>query len=216
MRSKKNYLLLVLLVAVVVMIGLWITKILNGTLPYMDQWTRDPVEGLAVDSQFYTVFRWITELGSSHFVIPLVVIMAVILYWKYRTILPVLVFAGGTWGAHVINVWIKHVVQRERPSILVAANAEGYSFPSGHAMISMVCYGLLAYFIVQLVKKPKAKKLIQGGLAFLILLIGISRYVINVHYLTDVMAGFILGYLWVLVMIFLYEKLRHRRKKIQS
>ncbi|WP_042224560.1 phosphatase PAP2 family protein [Oceanobacillus manasiensis] len=213
MRSKKIHLLLVLLAVVTLMIGLWIMRILNGTLPYLDQWTRGPVEGIAVDSPFYTVFRWITELGSSHFTIPFVILMAIILYWKFRTLLPVLIFAGGTWGGHLINVYIKHVVGRERPSILVSANAEGYSFPSGHAMISMVCYGLLAYFIVQLVKNPKTKRVIHTAFAVLILLIGTSRYVINVHYLTDVVAGFVFGYLWVLCMIFLYEFLR---KKAQS
>ncbi|MFD2630309.1 phosphatase PAP2 family protein [Oceanobacillus kapialis] len=214
MRSKKTYLLLLLLAVVAIIIGLWIARIIAGTLPYLDQWTRDPVEGLAVDSVLYTLFRWITELGSSHFLIPFVVIMSAILYWVYRRILPVVIFAGGTYGSHLINVFIKHIVERERPSILVAANAEGYSFPSGHAMISMACYGLLAYFIVQIVNNKTTKRLIQTGLAFLVLLIGASRYVINVHYLTDVVAGFILGYLWVLLMIFLYERIRSTTNRV--
>nr|WP_280922962.1 phosphatase PAP2 family protein [Virgibacillus litoralis] len=127
-----------------------------------------------------------------------------------------MVFGVGTLTSHGLNILIKRLVERERPSILVAANAEGYSFPSGHAMISMVCYGLLAYFITKNLKSAKATFAVQFLFALLIFLIGISRYMINVHYLTDVLAGFIFGFIFLVGLIYLYELIRNRRFKIQS
>ncbi|WP_240510188.1 phosphatase PAP2 family protein [Virgibacillus profundi] len=208
--KKQYYIILFLLALVLFMIGTWIVKIVSGGVPFVDQWTRDLVEKLD-DTYIYTGFRWVTNLGSEPFMVPFTVIAALILWWMFRSWLPALIFAGGTLGSHLLNKLIKALVDRERPSILVSANAEGHSFPSGHAMISMVCYGLLAYFIAKKLTSTKSKLLVQFLLALLIFLIGISRYVINVHYLTDVVAGFIIGFLCLVGLIYLYEWLHKRR-----
>lgn len=190
---RKRYSIILILFALVI-IGIWVMKILRGELPYVDQWTRALVERFD-DTYVYTVFRWITELGSSSFLVPFTIVMAIVLWGMLRDYLTALIFAGGTLASHLLNILIKVLVERERPSISAAANAEGHSFPSGHAMISMVCYGLLAYFIVKKWRSAKAKFLTRLFFALLIFLIGLSRFFINVHYLTDIMAGFFFGFL---------------------
>ncbi|MFD1360992.1 phosphatase PAP2 family protein [Lentibacillus salinarum] len=209
---NRRHTMLLLLVIVLSVIGIWIGRIISGRIIVVDQLTRGLVDQLA-DTYFYTVFRWITELGSGTFLTPFTVIVAFIVWRSFRDWLPALVFGLGTLGSHGLNVLIKHLVARERPSIFIAANAEGFSFPSGHAMIPMVCYGLLAYFLTKKITSSKSVFIIQFSLALLIFLIGISRYVINVHYLTDVLAGFVFGFLYLIGIIILYEKLQSVRRK---
>ncbi|MFA1819065.1 phosphatase PAP2 family protein [Virgibacillus oceani] len=206
---KRNYwIIFILLFVVLFMMGVWVVHILQGRMPYVDLWTREPVE-LFSDTFIYTFFRYITELGSEWFLVPFTITVGIIIWIVFKNWLPALIFSGGTLLSHLLNILIKHLVERERPSIYEAANAEGHSFPSGHAMVSMVCYGLLAYFIAKKITSARVKLAVHIFFALLILLIGISRYIINVHFLTDVVAGFVTGFLLLVGLIYLYEAL-HR------
>ena len=213
MRFNRNYWIIsILLMVVLLVIGVWVVRILGGNMPYIDVWTRGPVELLS-DTVIYTIFRNITELGSQWFLVPFVITAGIIIWIVYKDWLPAFIFSGGTLLSHGLNLLIKHLVERERPRILEAANAEGHSFPSGHAMISMVCYGLLAYFIVNRIASAKLKMAVQIFFSILIFLIGISRYIINVHFLTDIISGFVIGFLLLVGLIYLYESLRRRKSR---
>lgn len=211
--SKRNlYLYFFLLAFVLFTTILWIVKIIQGTVPFVDQWTRDFVESLA-DSNLYFLFRWLTELGSGSFLTPFTIIMGIVLCFLFRDWLVGVMFASGTLLSHLLNVGIKVLIDRERPRIFAAAEAEGYSFPSGHAMISMVCYGLLVYFLAKKIKSKKAVLITQISAAILIFLVGMSRYMIRVHYLTDVLAGFVFGFLLILLWTYIYEAIQKRRSQ---
>lgn len=207
-RNKKTILFLFFLMGAV--IGIWFFQIMNDRMPYADKFTRGLV-GQLENSLLYNPFRMMTNLGSDFFLYPFVIIAAIVLFIWFKHWLPAVIFAGGTLASHFVNVFIKRIVTRERPSISVEANAEGYSFPSGHAMVSIVCYGLLAYFITKKLKSKAAKLFVQILFSLLIFLIGISRYVINVHYLTDIIAGFFFGSLLLLCSIYLYERINSKR-----
>lgn len=208
MKRSKNMMIIIFFV-IIAIIGVWIFQIMMNHMPYVDQLTRDMVRQLE-SSFLYEPFRLVTNLGSDFFLYAFVPIAGVLLIIWYRHWFPALILAGGTLLSHLINVFIKRMVTRERPSISVSANAEGYSFPSGHAMVSMVCYGLLAYFIVRKLKSKTAKLTVQILAALLIFLIGISRYIINVHFLTDIIAGFFFGFLLLVALIFLVRRSRYR------
>ncbi|MFC2949977.1 phosphatase PAP2 family protein [Virgibacillus sediminis] len=209
---KRNYIVLFLLVLLLFMTGVWIAKIMAGSVPYVDQWTRELV-GMVDGTAVYTFFRWMTELGSGTFLTPFTIIMAAVIWLLYRRFLPAVIFAGGTLSAHWLNLMIKEIVNRQRPSLLPSAEAEGYSFPSGHAMIPMVCFGLLAYYLGKKMYSARTVFIMQLAFALLVFLIGISRYFLNVHYLTDVVAGFFVGYLWLLGWIALDRFLARRQKE---
>lgn len=93
------------------------------------------------------------------------------------------------------------------------ANAEGFSFPSGHAMISIVCYGLLAYYLRQNIASTRFRSGITLFFTLFILLIGFSRYVINVHFLTDVLSGFIIGGVCLWGLLVLERKVHIKRSQ---
>ncbi|SES69904.1 undecaprenyl-diphosphatase [Oceanobacillus limi] len=210
--KKRHYLIALLSLMVFTTMVVWIVKINRGELPYVDQWTRDPVDTFP-GTFIYTFFRTVTNLGSEPFMYPFTFICGLGLWWLFRHWLPALIFAGGTLISHLLNKLIKSLVNRERPNILVEANAEGHSFPSGHAMITLVCYGLLAYFITKKMTSKKAILAVQISFAILIFLIGISRYFINVHYLTDIAAGFFIGLFCLIGFIFAYEHIQKRKAR---
>lgn len=199
-------------IILLMVIAVWIFKVMKDELPLVDQWTRSIVPKVA-DTQLYTFFRWVTELGSVSFVLPFTIVMVVVITLLFRNWLPPVTFGLGVLGSHLLNTIIKQLVARERPSISALLNAEGHSFPSGHAMVSMVCYGLLAFFLVKKIQNATVIFLIQFGLALLIFLVGISRFFINVHYLTDITTGFILGYLCLVAIIYLYEKMEQNQSQ---
>ncbi|MCT1903206.1 phosphatase PAP2 family protein [Oceanobacillus sojae] len=192
----------------------WVIQIKMEILPYTDQWTRSIVT-LVHGTGTYDFFRAVTELGSSHVLIPIAIAAAIGLMLIYKHWYPGLLLLGGSLFAHLLNSFIKQLVFRERPSISVALNAEGFSFPSGHSMISMVCYGLIAYLLCKKIRSKKIALIIQIGLGTLVFLIGISRFFINVHYLTDIIAGFTLGFALLYIFIRIdkiISDLRRRRK----
>lgn len=211
-KKRNNNFLLFIAIILLMIITVWIFKVMNDEIPYLDQWTRNIVPQVA-DSSVYTFFRWVTELGSQSFVIPFTIVMFILLFVVFRDWLPPVTFGLGVLGSHILNVVIKRLVARERPSISALLNAESHSFPSGHAMVSVVCYGLLAFLIVKKLKNTRVELFVQCAFALLILLIGISRFFINVHYLTDIIAGFIFGYLSLVGIIFLYNKIEAKRSQ---
>ncbi|NLB87665.1 MAG: phosphatase PAP2 family protein [Syntrophomonadaceae bacterium] len=103
---------------------------------------------------------------------------------------------------------LKDFFGRPRPSGEHLTIATGMSFPSGHAMLSMAFYGFVAYLLAQRVNSPQRRKLIWAVAVIFIFLIGFSRLYLNVHYPTDVIAGFLLGALFLFAFIKLYQ--RHR------
>ncbi len=109
----------------------------------------------------------------------------------------------------LLNYVLKILFSRNRPADINLIVETGFSFPSGHAMMSLGIYGFLIYLLL-LSDKNKISKII--GTCFLILLIfliGISRIYLGVHYATDVIAGFIISASYLLLFIrFIYPKIK--------
>ena len=115
---------------------------------------------------------------------------------------------------------LKQIYHRPRP-LLPLVSASGLSFPSGHAMISASFYGLLIYLAWTNVRRPALRYALVAVLAGLILLIGLTRVYLRVHYATDVLAGFTAGLAWLVVAIPLLKQLeivvkKRFRKQLQS
>lgn len=100
----------------------------------------------------------------------------------------------------LINQLLKIIFQRERPIGYRLIKMGGYSFPSGHAMVSMAFYGLLIYIIDKVVHNKKLKILLISLNVVLIILIGISRVYLGVHYLSDVITGYSVSIIYLLLL----------------
>lgn len=102
----------------------------------------------------------------------------------------------------IINI-TKNIFLRERPIIGQNLLAD-YSFPSGHTFIAISFYGFLLYLVMK-DKKVSYRKLKEGLLLFLIITIPLSRLILGVHYLTDVLGGITLGLAYLFFLIIMYE-----------
>ncbi len=101
----------------------------------------------------------------------------------------------------VLMFLLKHLFQRKRPLSPVLKAARGLSFPSGHAIMSVTFYGLLAYILQHSIRAEGIKWMVTALLIVLIALIGYSRVYLRVHYASDVAAGFVIGFLWLVISL---------------
>lgn len=211
--SKKQLYISMALAAVVVWI---LVTIRMNAVPYLDRLIAQYVENHVTPS-IYTFALGITELGSRSFMMPFTIVVGLLLVWLFKDWVPGLFFAGGTLFSHLIGQLIKILVGRERPSILMEANAEGFSFPSGHSLTPVVCYGFLLFLLFIKIQSKSIRVVLQILFILLILSIGLSRIIINVHYLTDVIGGFAIGILFLISLRLMYKYVQtHRSKELPN
>ena len=106
----------------------------------------------------------------------------------------------------ILNQLLKRILRRPRPTEFRIVEETGYSFPSGHSMVSMAFYGYLIYLIYRYIKNKYIKWSLIVLLSILICLIGISRIYLGVHYTSDVLGGFLLSISYLVVYISLIKK----------
>ena len=174
----------------------------NEYLIWIDDFSYSIVS-LFISDTMTTIMKFITFFADPIWCILFSVL--VIIFWKKIRkaflINLILVF--------MLNYILKLIFSRTRPIDINIITETGYSFPSGHAMISLAIYGFLAYLLWK--SDYKYKKIGVSLLVLLIVLIGISRIYLGVHYTSDVIAGFIvsLGYL-LLFIDFIYPKIKDK------
>lgn len=151
---------------------------------------------------FTNIFKTISFIYSPKFMIVLNVLLFIfiILKKKYKLLIIVL----SSISSVIINNLVKLIVRRERPDYLRMVMEKSYSFPSGHAMISVLFFGSIIYLVNKY--NLKYKKLITFSLSTFVLLVGISRIYLGVHYLTDVVGGYLLGFIVLFLIIHLFER----------
>src|SRR3989344_8686277 len=109
----------------------------------------------------------------------------------------------------------KVVIRRPRPE-LAFYNEHTFSFPSGHAALSVVFYGFIAYFLFRSIKKWEKKVAVLCAALFIISLIGFSRIYIGVHFLRDVWGGYLLGAIWLVIGITVSEIINRRNPVVSG
>ncbi|MEG4575016.1 phosphatase PAP2 family protein [Microcoleus sp. N3A4] len=144
-----------------------------------------------------------TFLGEPNLLLVICLSLGIILLARnHRSEAATIALAGG--GAIGLNLLLKKLFARARPQLWErVVNVKFYSFPSGHAMISMVIYGLLGYFLGS--RYPKQRWLIYSLTVVLIAAIGLSRLYLGVHWPTDIIAGYTAGLVWLITCILSLE-----------
>jgi undecaprenyl-diphosphatase len=160
----------------------------------------------ASDEQLHA-FSVITHLGDKAFLMPLVAVVALLLLRRRRAYTAAAWVVACALGA-LLNVALKAFFERARPEYLHSfAAADGWSFPSGHSSGSIIVYGLLGYLAV--LHTPKSIHIPTAALAMtLVVCVGLSRVILQVHYFSDVLAGYAFGASWVAAWIAGMEVLR--------
>lgn len=148
----------------------------------------------------------ITNLGSALAQIALALSVGGYLYYRLRNTKEAVILICNLSGSWLLNSMLKEIFKRSRPDIQHLVYAGGYSFPSGHAMVSASFYGMLGYLIWRnLRKRTKPSWYVIVLTVILIFLIGISRIYLGVHFASDVAAGFAAGGAWLIACIIALE-----------
>ena len=159
-------------------------------------------------SDFATpIAKFITNFGGAIFIIVLTVLLIAVIKNKK---IGLSIFANLAIIT-ILNQLLKRILQRPRPTEYRIIEESGYSFPSGHSMISMAFYGYLIYLIYKYVENKNVKWILISLLSVLICFIGISRIYLGVHYTSDVLGGFLISISYLVIYIsavnkFLIEK----------
>jgi undecaprenyl-diphosphatase len=146
------------------------------------------------------ILKAITELGGVAFTV-LAGVLIFMFCKKNRWFITI-----DLVGVTLVNQVIKHIIRRPRPNVLRLVEESGYSFPSGHSMVSMAFYGIIIYLVYKNVSNKYLKWILIILLSLLILSIGFSRIYVGVHYFTDVAGGFLLGLAYLIIYINIYNK----------
>lgn len=145
--------------------------------------------------------KFITFLGTHLFLIPAnLLLIAYFLFIRkhrwYSIKVPVVAI-----GSVSLMLGLKTLFSRIRPTDPLLEEVKGFSFPSGHAMSAMTFYGLLIYLVYKYIENVALKWVLILLLSLLIFLIGLSRVYLRVHYASDVIGGFAMGIIWLVVAL---------------
>lgn len=153
------------------------------------------------------VMEFFTFLGTHTFLIPANLLLIAWFFfiqkkrwWSIK--IPVVALSS-----LLLMFLLKLIFERPRPSDPLLAQAAGFSFPSGHALMSVTFYGLLLYIIFKNVKSTVWRWCVSIFFIFLILMIGFSRIYLRVHYASDVIAGFLVGIIWLILSLWILSKI---------
>lgn len=156
--------------------------------------------------RFAQVMLVFTHLGSLAVVLCFSLI-AIVLWLLVKDYRKIKFFILSVVSGEVLAQALKVLIHRERPSVdLALVPRAGYAFPSGHATVSVVFYGLLGYFVMRHMRRRRHKVLVALATLALIFFIGFSRVYIGAHWTTDVLAGWLLGLAVLAVVVAFYEQ----------
>lgn len=205
-RNFSGMLLTLLLIAF-----FYILSIFAGTLE--DVVTNTAITGadVRVENLLYSFrhlglikfFLWVTTLANVRVIIVFAAVLSLILWIRKRKefILPFWVTLTGSTLFYTVT---KLIIHRPRPELAYYVE-RGFSFPSGHSTIAVAFYGFVAYILFRRKRHWKMKANIVFWGLLTILTIGFSRIYLSVHYLSDVIGGFMMGALWLIIGIIITE-----------
>ncbi|HEX5691997.1 MAG TPA: phosphatase PAP2 family protein [Roseiflexaceae bacterium] len=143
----------------------------------------------------------LTGMGEA-VVLGVFVVLATVALWRKGLWIDAVGLAVAGIGAGLLNQALKLLYQRTRPDLVSGPfHLSSYSFPSGHSMGSIVCYGMLAFLGARLLRDRRKRAALIVAAALLVFGIGLSRVYFGVHFPTDVLGGFVAGAIWLIVCI---------------
>ncbi len=176
-------------------------------------------------TNFVTVFRsaWLTKallfftyLGNWQIIIGLSII-AIIILGLLRKKWEIIFFLAALISGELIKELLKLLVHRQRPDIRFSLIPEnGYAFPSGHAIMSVIFYGMVGYFIYKVCKKLWQKLIVLFTFFIFIFLIGFSRIYLGVHWASDIVAGWLIGFAILIFFITVFRRLEKSTPEIKD
>ena len=198
----NKYLIWIILI-LCLFLFLYIIKLINAdSISTFDNFIYNHVKKL-INPNTTKFFKIVTELGNYTVMVPIIIVFYLFnkdkSFNRYFTINLVSIFLS--------NFIVKSIIRRDRPIDINLIVENGFSFPSGHSMVSFAFYGFIIYYLYYTDLKKPIKYGLMTLLSFIILLIGLSRIYLGVHYASDVIGGFLLAFIYLVIYIkFIYKR----------
>ncbi|PQZ86706.1 phosphatidic acid phosphatase [Arthrobacter sp. MYb227] len=193
---------------------MWISVRMDSGLASWDAPTLDWM--VAHRSPAATNIAWLfSTLGDTLWMSIIALIAIALLSWKTRSYWPGLLIALTAAGSVTLTVVLKNATHRARPAIkqAVAPEPTSYAFPSGHTLNSAAIFGVIGYLLFILLRHQASRIISICVLGAFVLGVGWSRVYLGHHWLTDVLAGLLIGCAWAAIMMILHHfvVLKNRR-----
>ena len=191
-KDKKNIILFISLILFILLTY----NIFNNKIAIIDSY----IEGLILNirnDKLTNTMTIITNISSAYSLIALSILLLLIIKNKK---IPLLISFNLIFS-FLTSQLVKIILRRERPADISLVNAVGFSYPSGHSMVSMAYFGFLAYLVYKYVKDIIPKTILIITIFLMIIAIGFSRIYLGVHYFSDVLGGFLLSISYLMLFI---------------
>ena len=194
-KKKKNIKLIISFTTLILFLGLTFIIFSNKIL-FIDEYISNLLVSIR-NKRLNNIMLIITNISSAYALVALTILLVFTIKNKKKALLIVynLLFVVLT------NQVVKLLFQRERPLDIGLIQEDGFSYPSGHSMVSMAYFGFIAYMIYKSTRNKYLKGFTIIGIFLVIFLIGFSRIYLGVHYFSDVIGGFLLAISYLMIFI---------------
>lgn len=202
--NKKTFYIFLLLVSAFIALSMGIN---SGAVHSFDVFVASHIQNYR-SASITTLMIFITNIGSYKTEYPILFILIGLSFAVKRSFIYPTMLIINLMGVRLLNRILKDLFGRPRPTSEHLVHVGGFSFPSGHAMISIAFYGFITYLLFEHFKVKRQN--ISHNIQFvpilvlfgvLIFLIGLSRIYLGVHFPSDVIAGFVAGGIWLILSI---------------
>ncbi len=157
------------------------------------------------DNILTTIYQVFTFFGSTLFIILLTIFLFVLFIILKKKVYSYII-ASSIIISTIFNNVIKIIIRRARPTVLALVTETSYSFPSGHTMASVTMYGILCYLVIKSNWSKKAKISVSILLGLMPILVGLSRIYLGAHFATDIIGGFLVSTILLLIITSYIDK----------
>ncbi|WP_035346912.1 phosphatase PAP2 family protein [Halalkalibacter hemicellulosilyticus] len=150
-------------------------------------------------------------IGNTWPVVIISLLLLLVIYKLYRKRDEVILFMVVSLGSIGLNLLLKYIFKRERPSIDPLIIETGYSYPSGHSMAALTLYGAITFLIWRHIPTSIGRACLVVVSTVMIIAMGASRVYLGVHYPSDVVGAYLVSGTWLFVTIWVYQFRKDRQ-----
>ena len=205
MNKKKAYTISIIIILLIIIITIITTKIVIKRELFIDKLAYNQIVLKLRNNNLTNIMKLITELSNTKTILIIAIILTtIVLILKNKKVASLIIINLSIVA--LMNQGLKIIFQRPRPIGFRLIEISGYSFPSGHAMVSTAFYGLIIYLSYKLIKNKLIKTILIITNILIITLIGLSRVYLGVHYCSDVIVGTSISLIYLIIFIRIIDK----------
>lgn len=210
--NLKGQLIIALMISFVSIIcfGMLAVQISKHQILVFDSMVISSIQGME-SSKLTAILKFFTFIGTTQVILVISFFVLIFLYTVLRHRSELILFSIVMVGTPIINLLLKKFFHRARPELHRLIEIGGYSFPSGHAMNAFSFYAIIAFLLWRHIPNRLGRTALIIFSCLFILLIGISRIYLGVHYPSDILAGYFASCLWLTIAVWIFQRYKDKQ-----